>query len=327
MKRPFTAIATITSIAAFTGMLVAQPASAQVYPDKMVRILVPSIAGSAPDIIARQMAERLTSAWKQQVIVENKPGGNGIVAMSALKQAPADGYTLVLFHAAAAVTTPVMYKEAKFDIQRDAAVAATVAYTPMMFVAGPATAYKNLSDVLKDGKARPDDVVIGSPTRGSVPHLTAEMMGQSQQTKFRQVSFSGTTQAIQAVVKGDVPVYVDGIAPLVPLVRSGRLRALAVTSDVPLPGLEGIPLAKDIAPGLVAKGWFTIFAPKGTPLPVLDRINAAVNQSLAQQPFVDRLKDLGTYPMPMSRVDGARFVEAEKARWEKVIADAGVKPE
>lgn len=327
MKRPFTAIATITSIAAFTGMLVAQPASAQVYPDKMVRILVPSIAGSAPDIIARQMAERLTSAWKQQVIVENKPGGNGIVAMSALKQAPAGGYTLVLFHAAAAVTTPVMYKEAKFDIQRDAAVAATVAYTPMMFVAGPATSYKNLSDVLKDGKARPDDVVIGSPTRGSVPHLTAEMMGQSQQTKFRQVSFSGTTQAIQAVVKGDIPVYVDGIAPLVPLVRGGRLRALAVTSDVPLPGLEGIPLAKDIAPGLVAKGWFTIFAPKGTPVPVLDRINAAVNQSLAQQPFVDRLKDLGTYPMPMSRVDGARFVEAEKARWEKVIADAGVKPE
>ncbi|CAG2156318.1 Bug family tripartite tricarboxylate transporter substrate binding protein [Cupriavidus numazuensis] len=327
MKRPLTAIATITSIAAFTGMLLAQPASAQVYPDKMVRILVPSIAGSAPDIIARQMAERLTSAWKQQVIVENKPGGNGIVAMSALKQAPADGYTLVLFHAAAAVTTPVMYKEAKFDIQRDAAVAATVAYTPMMFVAGPATSYKDLSDVLKDGKARPDDVVIGSPTRGSVPHLTAEMMGQSQQIKFRQVSFSGTTQAIQAVVKGDVPVYVDGIAPLVPLVRSGRLRALAVTSDVPLPGLEGIPLAKDIAPGLVAKGWFTIFAPKGTPVPVLDRINAAVNQSLTQQPFVDRLKDLGTYPMPMSRVDGARFVEAEKARWEKVIADAGVKPE
>ncbi|WP_231582331.1 tripartite tricarboxylate transporter substrate binding protein [Cupriavidus sp. SHE] len=134
MKRPFLAL---------TLLALALPAVASTYPDKMVRILVPSIAGSAPDIIARQVAERLTSAWKQQVIVENKPGGNGIVAMSALKQAPADGYTLVLFHAAAAVTTPVMYKEAKFDIQRDTEVAATLAYTPMMFVAGPATPYKN----------------------------------------------------------------------------------------------------------------------------------------------------------------------------------------
>ena len=321
MKRPLLALAMLA------GSVIALPAGATAYPDKMVRILVPSIAGSAPDIIARQVAERLTTAWKQQVIVENKPGGNGIVAMSALKQAAADGYTLVLFHAAAAVTTPVMYKEAKFDIQRDTDVAATLAYTPMMFVAGPATNYKSLSDVLKDGKAHPDDVVIGSPTRGSVPHLTAEMMGQLQKTKFRQVSFSGTTQAIQAVVKGDIPVYVDGIAPLVPLVRAGRLKALAVTSDATLPGLDGIPLARDVAPGLVAKGWFTIFAPKGTPMPVLDRINVAVNQSLSQQPFVDRLKELGTYPMPMSRAEGARFIESEKLRWEKVIAEAGVKPE
>lgn len=317
----------LPTLIALTLLAMALPASASTYPDKMVRILVPSIAGSAPDIIARQVAERLTNTWKQQVIVENKPGGNGIVAMSALKQAPADGYTLVLFHAAAAVTTPVMYKEAKFDIQRDTDVAATLAYTPMMFVAGPTSPYKSLADVIREARARPDDVVIGSPTRGSVPHLTAEMMGQLQKATFRQVSFSGTTQAIQAVVKGDVPLYVDGIAPLMPLVRGGKLRALAVTSDANLPGLEGIPLARDVAPGLVAKGWFTIFAPKGTPVPVLDRVNAAVNQALTQQPFVDRLKDLGTYPMPMSRPDGARFIEAEKRRWEKVIADAGVKPE
>lgn len=292
----------------------------------MVRIVVPSIAGSAPDIIARQVAERLTAAWKQQVIVENRPGGNGIVAMSALRQSAPDGYTLGLFHAAA-VITPIMYKEAKFDIQRDTEVAATLAYTPMMFVADLKAGYQSLADVLKAGKARPDDITIGSPTRGSVPHLTAEMMGQLQKTKFRQVSFSGTTQAIQAVVKGDVPVYVDGIAPLVPLVRSGRLKALAVTSDTALPGLDGIPLAKDVAPGLIAKGWFAVFAPKGTPVAVLDEINRAVSSSLAQPAFIERLKDLGTYLMAQGREQSARFVQAEKVRWEKVIQDAGVKPE
>lgn len=302
-------------------------ANATTYPDKMVRIVVPSIAGSAPDIIARQVAERLTAAWKQQVIVENRPGGNGIVAMSALRQSAPDGYTLGLFHAAAAVITPMMYKEAKFDIQRNTEVAATLTYTPMMFVADPKAGYQSLADVLKAGKARPDDVTIGSPTRGSVPHLTAEMMGQLQKTKFRQVSFSGTTQAIQAVVKGDVPVYVDGIAPLVPLVRGGRLKALAVTSDTALSGLDGIPLAKAVAPGLIAKGWFAMFAPKGTPVAVLDEINRAVSSSLAQPAFIERLKGLGTYPMAQGREQSARFVQAEKAPWEKVIQGAGVKPE
>ncbi|WP_444635017.1 Bug family tripartite tricarboxylate transporter substrate binding protein [Cupriavidus oxalaticus] len=309
------------------GLTATASANAAAYPDKMVRIVVPSIAGSAPDIIARQVAERLTAAWKQQVIVENKPGGNGIVAMSALRQSAPDGYTLGLFHAAAAVITPMMYKEAKFDIQRDTEVASTLAYTPMMFVADPKAGYQSLADVLKAGKASPDDIAIGSPTRGSVPHLTAEMMGQLQKTKFRQISFSGTTQAIQAVVKGDVPVYVDGIAPLVPLVRSGRLKALAVTSDTALPGLDGIPLAKDVAPGLVVKGWFALFAPKGTPAAVLDEVNAAVSRTLAQPAFVERLKELGTYPMAQGREPSARFVQAEKMRWERVIQEAGVKPE
>ncbi|SOZ09385.1 Bug family tripartite tricarboxylate transporter substrate binding protein [Cupriavidus taiwanensis] len=309
------------------GLTATASANAAAYPEKMVRIVVPSIAGSAPDIIARQVAERLTAVWKQQVIVENKPGGNGIVAMTALRQSAPDGYTLGLFHAAAAVITPMMYKEAKFDIQRDTEVASTLAYTPMMFVADPKSGYQSLAEVLKAGKASPDDIAIGSPTRGSVPHLTAEMMGQLQKVKFRQISFSGTTQAIQAVVKGDVPVYVDGIAPLVPLVRSGRLKALAVTSDTALPGLDGIPLAKDVAPGLTVKGWFALFAPKGTPAAVLDEVNAAVSRTLAQRAFVERLKDLGTYPMALGREPSARFVQGEKVRWERVIQDAGVKPE
>lgn len=310
-----------------TGLAATTVTHASAYPEKIVRILVPSIAGSAPDIIARQVAERLTASWKQQVIVENKPGGNGIVAMNALRQSPPDGYTLGLFHAAAAVITPMMYKEAKFDIQRDTDVASTLAYTPMMFVAGPKSGYQSLADVLKAGKATPDTVAIGSPNRGSVPHLTAEMLGQLQNTTFRQVNFSGTTQALQAVVNGDVPVYVDGIAPLVPLVRAGRLKALAVTSDTGLPGLQSIPLAKEAAPGLTVKGWFALFSPKGTPTAVLDEVNSAVSRTLEQAAFVGRLKDLGTYPMALGREASVRFVQEEKARWERVIKEAGVKPE
>lgn len=302
-------------------------ASAAAYPRKIVRIIVPSIAGSAPDIIARQMAERLAAAWRQQVIVENRPGGNGIVAMNALRQSAADGHALGLFHAAAAVITPRMYKEAKFDIPRDAEVVSTLAYTPMMFVAHPRAGYQGLAEVIRAGKASPEDIAIASPTRGSVPHLTAEMLGQLNKVRFRQVSFNGSAQAIQAVVNGDVPVYVDGIAPLLPLVRAGRLRALAITSDLALPGLESFALAKDTAPGLVAKGWFALFAPRGTPSAVLDIVNAAVGSTLRQVAFIERLQELGTYPMAWDIAHSTRFVVQEKERWGRVIEAAGVQPE
>jgi len=314
--------------AAVAGILATVPVlAAETYPARMVKMVVPSIAGSAPDIIARLVAERLTAAWGQQVVVENRPAGNGIAAMQELAQAAPDGYTLGLFHAAAAVTTPVMYKEARFDIERDAETVATIAYTPMLFVANAQAPYRNVAEILAAAKAKPDDVVIGSPRRGSIPHLTSEMMGQYGHARFRQIGFSGTTQAIQALIKGDIPLYVDGTAPLLPLVRSGRIKAIAVTADEALPGLEGIPLAKDAVPGTVASGWFAMFAPKGTPQAVIDRTSADVNAALRQGPFVTRLAELGTYPMIKSHAQARDFIRSEKKRWEEVIAEAGVKPE
>nr|MBF0685597.1 tripartite tricarboxylate transporter substrate binding protein [Pseudomonas sp.] len=143
---------------------------------------------------------------------------------------------------------------------------------------------------------------------------------------WRQINFAGTTQAIQSVVGGDVPVYVDGVAPLVPLVESGRLRALAVASDTKLPGLEDIPLAKDTVPGLVATGWFVLLAPKGTPEPILDRLHADLSRILDEPEFAARIKELGTYPMPKSRADALQFINDEKALWHGVIKKAGVKP-
>jgi len=305
----------------------ASSALAADYPTRMVRVVVPSTPGTAPDIITRLVAERLAKRMGQPVVVENKPGGNGIVGMNELLNTKPDGYTLGIFHAAAAVTTPVMYKAATFDVERDTDIVATIAYTPMMLVANTDAPYKTLADVLQAAKAQPDEIVLGNPTRGSVPHLSAEMMGQMAGATFRHISFGGTTQAVQATVGGDTPVYIDGIAPLVPLVQSGRLRALAVTADTELPGLEGIPLAKDTVPDMVVKGWFALLAPKGTPGPVLDRLHADIQQILAEPDFVARLKELGTYPMAESRQQAQTFVQNEKKLWREVITEAGVKAE
>jgi len=297
------------------------------YPARAVRVVVPSPAGSAPDIITRLLAERLGKVLGQTFVTENKPGGNGIVAMNELRRAKPDGYTLGVFHAAAAVVTPMMYKAADFDVEKDTAVVGTIAHTPMLLVANPASPYKSLKDVVQAASTRPGDVVIGSPIRGSVPHLTAERMGQLSKVAFRQISFSGTSQAIQSTVGGDTPVYVDGVAPLIPLVESGRLRALAVAADRELPGLEGIPLAKDTVPDLVATGWFVMLAPAGTPEPVLERLHTELEQAIADPALVTRLKELGTYPMPMARTQALAFLGQEKQIWRKVIEEAGVQAE
>lgn len=305
----------------------AAAAQAQTFPEKLVRFIAPTAPGSAPDIITRLIADRLSKRWDHQVIVENRPGGNGIIGMNYLTRAKPDGYTIGMFHAAAAVTTPFLYEAAKFDIERDTDIVATLGYTPMILVTTPESRFKSFADVLNARSGEDSDLVVGSPTRGSIPSLTVYLMGQLSQHEFRQVSFSGTSQALQTLIKGDIPAYIDGVAPLVPLIRAGKLVPLAISAYKRLPGFEKIPLAKDSVPGLTATGWFALFAPKGTPESVLDTIHGAVNEILQDPDFQARLAELGTFPMIESRADASRFVSEEKIRWKEVIKDAGIKAE
>ena len=304
----------------------AEPAPS--FPQKLVRIVAPTAPGSAPDIVARMLAESLGRHWERQVIVENKPGGNGIVGMNYLTREPADGYTLGMFHAAAAVTTPYLYQAAKFDIERDTEVVATLGYTPMLMVTKPDSPYRSVKDLLAAATTgEQSDLVIGSPTRGSIPSLSVYLLGQQSTRDFRQISFSGTTQALQALMVGDIPVYIDGVAPLVPLVQAGKLRAIALSADEPLPGFDSIPLIKNEVPGVVTSGWFALFAPKGTPAPVLNSIHAAVNDMLSDPKAVARLADLGIFPMVRTRTEAQAFVHNEKAMWGDVIKRANIKAE
>lgn len=301
---------------------------AQTYPDKPVHFIAPTAPGSAPDIITRLVADKLGQLWGQPVITENRPGGNGIIGMNYLTRSKPDGYTLAMYHAAAAVTTPYLYEAAKFDIERDTELVATLAYTPMLLVTTPNTAYKSITDLLNAAKTgEASDLVIGSPTRGSIPSLSVYLMGQQAQRDFRQISFSGTSQALQTLIKGDIPVYIDGVAPLVPLVRSGKLVALGISADRKLPGFEKVPLIKDIVPGVVTSGWFAVFAPKNTPASVLERLHVSINQVLQDPEVQDRLAGLGTFVMTQSREQGRAFVHAEKKKWGEVIGKANVKAE
>jgi tripartite-type tricarboxylate transporter receptor subunit TctC len=314
----------------FAGLVAAiLPAtvSAQAWPQKPLRMIVSAPPGSAPDIIARIVGEKMSQAFGQPVVIDNKPGAGGIVSMNLLRSSPPDGYTFGIPQAAVVTVTPFTYKEATYDIERDFETVATVASTPMLFVTSSESPAKTLGDAIAMAKAKPDQIAIGNPTRASIPHLAAELMAQRTNTKFQQVPFSATPQGIAAVVKGDVMFYVDGTAPLLPLVRSGRLRAVGVAAEKELPGLEGIPLAKDTVPGLNVYGWFMIAAPKGTPPAVVQRLNTEVNNAIKLTDVIAKFREFGTYSTPGSVEDAQRFVKSEKALFGGVIRQAGLKPE
>jgi tripartite-type tricarboxylate transporter receptor subunit TctC len=320
-KRAFLSAAFALGLAAAAG-----PATAQLGKQPM-RIVVSAPAGSAPDVIARLLGEQYRLKFGQTVIVENKPGAGGILAVNAVKGAPPDGTTLLFAQAAVVVVSPHTYKEAKYDMARDFETVGVVASTPMMFVANPDKGPRTWGDAVAAVKASPDKLSLGNPTRTSIPHLAGELVGQTVGGGFQNVPMSNTGQGIQAVVNGDTLMYVDGAAPLVPLVKAGRVRALAVTSERVLPGLEGIPLANDLVPGLNVSGWFMLFASKGTPKAVLEQLNAAMNAAVKAPEVVDKMRDLGNYPIGGSLADASAFLQREKAQWSEVIRKSGLQPE
>jgi tripartite-type tricarboxylate transporter receptor subunit TctC len=295
--------------------------------NKSIRIVVAAPAGSAPDVVARLLGDKLQSRFGQPAIIDNRTGAGGIIAVNAAKGTPEDGRTLLLAQASVAVVTPLTYKEAKYDIERDFDAITALADTPMLFVANMESGPKSWSDAISTAKSQPDKLSLGNPFRTSIPHLAGELVGQRTGARFLHVAMSTTGQGIQGVISGDTQMYVDGVAPLLPLVKSGRMRALAVTSERELPGLEGIPLARAQVPGLKVSGWFVLFAPKGTPKGVIDELNKAANEAMSAPDTVAKLRELGTYPMGGTPVDAAAFVRSEKKTWEDVILQSGLKAE
>jgi tripartite-type tricarboxylate transporter receptor subunit TctC len=317
------------TLAAMLAGTVALGASAQTaaWPQKPIRLLVAAPAGSAPDLIARIIGDKLARQLGQSVLVDNRPGAGGIVAMNLLKTAAPDGYTLAIPQAAVVVVTPFTYKEASYDIERDFETFAVVGKTPMMFVTNASNPARNFGDAIAMARAKPDQVAVGNPTRTSIPHLAAEMTGLKMNVKFQQVSFANTGQGIQAVVNGDIAFYADGVGPLIQLVKAGRLRALAVASETELPGLEGLPLANKTVPELNVYGWFSMQAPKGTPAAILQRLNSEINLAMQQADVVAKFREFGTYVTPGSVADAQRFVKSEAAQFGGVIRTLGLKAE
>ena len=307
--------------------LVATGASAQNYPAKTVRIIVPFPPVGAADLLSRTLAQKLTEAWGHTVIVDNRPGvgGNFGVEMAA-KSAP-DGYTAVM----AAVTTNAIgmatYTKLGYDLERDLAPVVLAGNVPHILVIHPSLPAKNVREVVALGKARPGELAFASQGQGTLSHLEQEMLKQMGGFTALHVPYKGSAPGLSDLIPGNVQLFFDSIPSSLPHIKSGRLRAIGVASSKRSPVLPDVPAINESLKGFEADSWFGIMVPAGTPRDIIVKFNAEAQKALATQDVKERLLAQGGVPAGGPPELLAERVKADIAKWGKVVRTAGVKIE
>ena len=313
-------------ILAFVFALLALPVFAQTWPTKPVRIIVPFAPGGGSDFIARFMAQRLSATLGNQVIVENKPGAGGVIGIEQGIKSPADGYTLVLI-ASSYTVNPSVYK-ISFDPIGDITPVVQLSQGPLLVVVNPSLPVKTAKDLIAMAKAKPDSINFASPGQGSVIHMATEYFDSMAKIKMNHVPYKGTGPALTDTVSGQTQVLFSSTATAMPHVKSGRLKAIGVTTLKRIPALPDVPtIAESGLPGYEVVLWHGLIGPKGLPKAVVDRIVGEVNKTLKQAETADQLQNDGVAPAGGTPAQFAAQIKKEIGVWRKVAADAGIKPE
>ena len=304
------------------------PAQAQNYPAKPIHILVPYAPGGITDIAARIVGAKLTEAWGQQVVVENKPGGNGFIAMTAGAKAAPDGYTLVMVTVGDVAINPAMFKEMPYDVERDLAPIAMVSDAPMVLAANADAPFKSVADAIAAAKAQPGRISVATPGNGSVNQIVLEWMALNAGTQFQHIPYKGGAPAAAALAAGDIPLGVLASSSVAPHVKSGRVRVLAVTMgkrstlspEWPTLQQEGV---KEVD----ASNWTALFAPKATPQPVIDKLNAEVVKILHMPDVKERFAGGVVVTIPSSAAELDARVKQEAERFRAIVQKANIRPD
>lgn len=301
---------------------------AQTYPAKPIRILVPFAPGGIVDTAARIVGQKLGERWGQQVIVENRPGGNGFIAVTAAAKAPADGYTLLMAHTGEFSVNPAVFPDVPYDLDRDFTPITLVNDAPMVFVVNSGLSYGSLQDLIAAAKAKPGTVGVSTPGTGSINHLVLEWAGLATGTKFLHVPYKGGAPAITAVAGGEVPAGLAAMGSAMPHITSGRVKVVAVTTDKRSPVNMSWPTLQEAGvPGVHSSIWAGLFAPKGVPQPIIDKIYADVAAILQMPDVKERFAAGGGVPGGMPPAEYKAYIMKEAASLKTVVARAGVKPE
>lgn len=316
-------------MAAGIGQAATGPGATQTYPVRTIRIIVPFPAGGPSDVVARLLAERLSPALGQTVIVENRPGGaGGSIGAKAVAAADPDGYTLLLCPVEVLTEVPLVYKNIDYDAIRSFAPIALLMTAPNVVVVNPTVPVTTLRQLADYAKANPGKIRFGSPGFGTSPHVLGELFARTVGAEMIHVPYRGSAPAVADLLAGQVQMYIDTITVLLPQIEAGKLRALAVASELPSAYLPDIPTtAKSGFPGLQSAYSLGFYAPPGTPASIVEAINTATNDALKSANIKASLMKLGADAMGGSVRDFAAFMSANAKASADMVAAAGIQPE
>ena len=308
------------------ALIASSAALAQSYPTKAIRVVVPFPPGGGTDIIAREVTQKVASSTGWTFVIDNKPGAGGNLGVDSAAKSPADGYTIVLGQTSNLSINPTLYAKLPYNPAKDLAPIGLVASAPLVIVVPAQSAFKTLGDLVAAAKARPGQVNFASPGNGTVAHLTGEQFQRTAGVKFQHIPYKGANQAMTDVISGQVQIYVSSVPSVLQQIRTGKLRALAVTSAKRVDDLPQTPTVGESGyKGFDAITWFGFLAPAGTPKDVIGRLNAEFNKALLAPDLRKRLGDEGADPLGGTPEQFAELIRTDIIAWGKTVKESGVK--
>jgi len=310
-----------------TGGALAQ-ANAQQYPTKPVRFVAPFPPGGTSDIIARTVAQKLSEAFGRQFVVDNRGGATGTIGYDLAAKAPADGYTLLLSSMGGMVTNQFLFKKLPYDPVNDFVHISQLATAGQILVIHPSVQAKTALDLVALAKAKPGQLTVGSGGIGTTQHIVAEVFQNATGTKMTHVPYKGSVLAVGATVAGEINMTFADMAPAVPQVKAGRLRALAVSTEQRSPALPDVPTMADAGiKSWFPQTWWAMSAPKGTPAPIVKRLNGEIEKAMKSPDVQEKFSNLGLTPLHSTPERIAELVKTAMPRMGQVIKSAGIQPE
>jgi tripartite-type tricarboxylate transporter receptor subunit TctC len=301
-----------------------QTARAQAYPTRAITVLVFVPAGGTPDIVARVVGQALSQRLGQSMVVDNRPGAAGNLALQAVARAPADGYTLLQVATPHAINV-TLYEKSPVNIVRDIVPIATTNYDSFVMMVHPSFPVMTVPEFIAYAKANPGKINMASSGTANLAHLSAELFRMQTGIEWVHVPFRGTPAAHTALLAGEAQVMFDAVGSAIPQIQSGRLRALGVSAKTRMQVLPDTPPISEFVPGYEVTGWLGYGAPKGTPPEIVDKLNREVNAVLADPAISGKLREIGSIPLASSVAEFGKLIADETEKWGKVVKFAGLK--
>ena len=330
-KRSAVALAVLGAVVATAAGTAAGTATAQgtgagpgQYPIKPIRLIILSTPGSGPDIVGRLVGARLTESWGQQVVIDPRPGASGIIGAELAARAAADGYTLAIATTQAAIVS-VMFEKLNFNLVKDFAPISLMASTPFLLVVNPGMPVKTVADFVALAKGKPGELRYGSGGSGSPPHLSAELFKHMAGIDVQHVPYKGVTPALTDTIAGQVHMTISVVPAALAHMRSGRVRALGITSARRSEVVPEVPAIGETIAGYEYIGWYTLLAPARTPAAIVNRLNGEVVSALKTSAVREKLTDLGAEPIGSSVKEVTEFIPAQMARLRELVRLSGAK--